>query len=454
MKTQSRKLIPAMLTWLLIAAMLLVSLPLCVSADDAGLDREPSLKDDLIIHYDFKGNTIEEQLSDKAVADGVATNLSVINTAVTLDANGNVTNTKDNSLVSISNGVISAGNDGGYAQYGSKRFGVTTGSTADTKKIHIQNTPTELTWYMRVSIEDFQNWTVLLGMRNTTTNHRVGMLNIDDTNNLEFISSGIVGNEWQHNEVAKSNLTFAEDSNGKWVELAVVRTPASAANSNDKFCIYVWNGTAWAQQGNNIGCATAHNTYSSENLVMSLFANVNGSFEGWNQNLLKYDDVRVYTKALSTDDLKVVHNEVVEVTPAVVDNSDIVFKGIQRSTNTTGEPATYSVRLIAEVKQSVIVANETYAGFNVTINGTTKRLPVDVYFTKLLAQTEKTGEQQEITPREGYVLIAIVIDKITTDALNMTVTPYLTVSEADTKNVRTVDIALSGGKVTSCTWAD
>ncbi len=112
-------------------------------------------------------------------------------------------------------------------------------------------------------------------------------------------------------------------------------------------------------------------------------------------------------------------------------NYDLVIRGVQRSANTTGN--TYSLRLIAEVSKAAITDNETIAAFDVTVGGVTKNLSVNKYYTKLLAQSDD-GTQKEILPRqEGYVLIAIVIDNIPTDAtIEMTVGAYITTGSTTT----------------------
>ncbi len=110
-------------------------------------------------------------------------------------------------------------------------------------------------------------------------------------------------------------------------------------------------------------------------------------------------------------------------------HKNIVFRGVQRSVNTTGsgENATYSLRLIAEVKKSVITDGQTLAAFDVMVDGVKKNLSVNKYYTKLLAQDDD-GSIQAIVPRAGataedeYLLIAIVIDNIPADAsIEMTV---------------------------------
>ncbi len=107
----------------------------------------------------------------------------------------------------------------------------------------------------------------------------------------------------------------------------------------------------------------------------------------------------------------------VEITPETV----IAFRGTQRSNNADGE---YSLRFVAEILESKVSGGNTKAGFDVTVNGVTHRIPVTHYYDTLLAN-EGNGITTEIRPLyEGHVLIALVIENIDADTIDICAAPY------------------------------
>ncbi len=129
-------------------------------------------------------------------------------------------------------------------------------------------------------------------------------------------------------------------------------------------------------------------------------------------------------------------------------SASVKFVGAQQSIDKT------QLRLIAMVKESAIVAGSTFAGFEVSKDG---RAAVDLasnyYYTKLLAQEDGETAMTEITPAEGYVLIAVVITGIPTDQdITFTVTPTLsTMAEGELVNSATVEIKSA---VAAVAWAN
>ncbi len=101
----------------------------------------------------------------------------------------------------------------------------------------------------------------------------------------------------------------------------------------------------------------------------------------------------------------------------------VFFRGAQRSSNATDK---YSIRLIAEINKQQIIADSTYAGFDVTVNGNTQHIPVSKYYTKLLAQNGDEEGMSEIVPTSGErVLIALVIENIPEgQTVDFYVSPY------------------------------
>ncbi len=132
----------------------------------------------------------------------------------------------------------------------------------------------------------------------------------------------------------------------------------------------------------------------------------------------------------------------------------IAFRGIQRSKNESGN---YSIRFVAEILASKVEGGNTYAGFDITVNGDKKkRLPVSKYYTKLLANIEQ-GISEDIVPTSGYVLIALVLENIDLDNVDICAQPYymeMNVDEqemfADAADIRIADEKPYAVKLTNC----
>ncbi len=93
----------------------------------------------------------------------------------------------------------------------------------------------------------------------------------------------------------------------------------------------------------------------------------------------------------------------------VTDTASVQFLGVQRTEAVSG---TYSLRLIAQVKKSLIDDAATSAAFNIAVgSGTANAHAVSSYYTSLTAQGEN-GEAVAITPDANYVLLAVIIKNI------------------------------------------
>ncbi len=136
----------------------------------------------------------------------------------------------------------------------------------------------------------------------------------------------------------------------------------------------------------------------------------------------------------------------------------IKFMGVQRSNNIgEGDSASYSLRLVATVKESLLEDGNAFAGFNIAVNGDEAKLASNFYYTQLNAQGVD-GLNKVITPKyDGYVLIAVVIEAIPVDTnsdMTLTVTPYLTVDTVEQSPVRSANVVLSGTNEPVVTWAN
>ncbi len=88
--------------------------------------------------------------------------------------------------------------------------------------------------------------------------------------------------------------------------------------------------------------------------------------------------------------------------------NSIAFRGIQRTADKDGK---YSLRIIADVRCSV-VESATSASFYIKLGSNSeKEFDISKYYTKLLAQGDG-GEMAVITPKDGYVLLAVIINNI------------------------------------------
>ncbi len=226
-----------------------------------------------------------------------------------------------------------------------------------------------------------------------------------------------------------------------WLNIVVVRTPASKLDGQDTFTLYVLVGNTWVNFGSK-AAGYNHNALDSSTLVLGLFGGANGSGEGGKTNV-QYDDVRIYNKALTLNDLNTL------VTPTSVN-----MLGAQRSMNTFDNNQSYKVRLVAQINGNAW----TDAGFKVTANdGTdlgTQDLKVNVAYTSILAQ-EDGGLNNVITASEGCYLISIVIEGIPVakDTLTLTVTPYASDGTTPVEG-KAVVITLENAQITSITWAN
>ncbi len=417
-------------------------------------DRTPNLDDSLLIHYDFEGT---DPLADKA--GDVKTNLSLTVANPTFndaDADGNM---------SLASSCIQT-----YDQWGSFTFadgtviskqptlakvGLVTGITADTKEI--MKPQTSGTWFARVKLApatNGQNGQNILGFRRAKSDAGLRPMALYYNIAADSIWGAKDGfglslnNQWPIHQSAAINI--AAD---RWVELAVIRT-WTGEQYHYSLTYFDTTASKWTEI---ISLNTTHHN-SSDEVVLSLFAEFNAAGSDPDSRMQPasgYDDVRYYTTALTTADLTEVRNEVLKVNVETPATDPVIFRGAQRSKNVTNtEGNTYSIRLIAEIRVEDIKA-DTYAGFKVANNGgETKGLAASKYYTKLLAQDPADATvMKEVTPSEGYALIAIIIDNIPADAAQrtFTVTAY-TRNGANETLARTANVVMEGELIKAVTW--
>ncbi len=391
------------------------------------------LSSNLLIHYDFEGGDWATVLADKA--GDVKTNLSVLDGINATVENGAVTNVLTDAsaieaIFKAEGGVLSA--------VGSEKTNVIAGGfTADSAAIHVNDTPTELTLYLRVKVTDWAGWNTIFTMRTTspapaytTANNRIFNIEFDSATNVNMYAG--------YQKVTSSSTVLDSDGDG-WVDIAVVRTPAAAAAGFDTLTLYAMTGTAWS----NLGSATydfKHNTMDSSTLLFGLFGGANGGKEG-NYTNVAYDDIRIYNKALTASELASVSADVA--------GGNVNMLGVQRSLNDNSD-GSYDLRLVATLKGE----NWKKAGFKVSLTSEkTVYLPVTAAYTSILAEGDG-GMNSVITAPQGSYLIAVTLTDIPAsyDAMSIDVTPYA-VEGSNTANGKDAVISLKNGGIVSVTWA-
>ncbi len=100
----------------------------------------------------------------------------------------------------------------------------------------------------------------------------------------------------------------------------------------------------------------------------------------------------------------------------------IVFRGVQRTADNGGK---YSLRVIAEVERSV-AESASVAAFGIKLGANTeKEFNITKYYTTLTAVGDN-GEMAVITPKDGYVLLAVIINNVpSSSAEGLTVGAYV-----------------------------
>ncbi len=402
------------------------------------------LQDNLLIHYDFEGDTWSDQLSDKA---GTNTFLTPVNKGSTNAITGEVSDsdfvvldeTKAKTFFKIENGVATSLQSGATNPANGLLTGAAliSGITADTKAI--QTAESSVTWFMRVNLPA-STQCIPLNFRNTSTGVN------ERPFSMEYNGVGGSMNLYIPTDATGSATTAnvgALYTAGKWMDMAFVRSYNTDTSKYDYTFFYKAVGDfAWT-----IGAQTSQSAIPTSNAsIISLFANAQNQQEAiWALTKdISIDDVRVYNTALTVEQLDIITNA----------QSNVTMLGAQRSKNTFDNNQSYKVRLVAQINGNAW----TDAGFKVTANdGTdlgTQDLKVNVAYTSILAQ-EDGGLNNVITASSGCYLISIVIEGIPVakDNLTLTVTPYASDGTTPVEG-QAVVITLENAQITSITWAN
>ncbi len=377
----------------------------------------PELEKHLLIHYDFQGSTLTEQLQDKA--GSVGTDLFAVKDSY------------DNRMDDTAAGEYFEGTDGVLGALKTAQVSLVSESTADT--LAMQSGAGTL--FLRVKVPDAKAWRVLLNFRKTNVtaygNNRPFHIDLDANNNLGFTVNNSAG--------VKTGEPIRYDEE-RWAEIALVRT---YTGERYQFALKTRLGDEWVI----LATAQTYSLASADGVLISLFSectmypSIGNTCAG-----MAYDDVRYYDKALTDDELNSIFNS----------GRAVTARGVQRSTDTVGENGTYKVRLVAEIEGDAWQA----AGFRVKlsadgIEGKTAIMPVTQAYTSLLAQTDG-GISQVVRATEHSYLIAVVIEGIPVngyDRIALTFTPYA--SDAyGTVDGRTAIVTMEAGRITSAVWAD
>ena len=283
--------------FLLFAAVLIGCVPMSLWAEGT-LDREVSIADNLLIHYDFEENEKGGVLDDKA--GNVNSSLAVVTAGFTVTEDGKIPEAALADEETVQNHFLF--HDGTVSFSGSSRtqIAMATGITSDTQAIQA---PGSGTWYFRLKLAN--GFTILNFRKNPAQDSRPIYLYYE---NSAFQSAVING----ASAATSSQVDVGADV---WVDLAIVRT-YDAGNQNSPYRYsYQYRGFdgGW-QEVLTIGCQTLD---SSEDVILSLFAECCNGQEllGWCAPGSVYDDVRYYNTALTAEELSGIADVLAETDP-------------------------------------------------------------------------------------------------------------------------------------------
>lgn len=369
MMIRMKKLLSAVLAGLMLLSVM-ASIPVTATAQTTA----EALADNLLIHYDFEGDTAEEALKDKA--NGAA-------------------NKKQNDLTVYSNGS-------GTIDSFTFENGIVTSNSADALLVskHTSggtddmwvNTTESVTWFVRYCVNSDYNFTagdayvfemghtpsdytlrrnsMYLDLRKATGATRWSGWNVDCPKNSEFYYNDITTNLWK---------------NFSWVNVAITRTYNATTNQYD-FVLKAYNDDlvqiAMDTHSDEVLATNACPElsffgYYSENRAVSA-ANLANSFA----NGLSIDDFRLYNVALSDAQVKnLIDSELVDHSYA---NKLLVHYTFEGETPEAAlkDKATGTANTVSDDLAVFTTANGTLADFTfsdgiVTSNSTNALLLAD-----------------------------------------------------------------------------
>lgn len=293
----------------------------CLIVPTAAADSATSLDSHMIIHYDFEGATIEEQLKDKATAGSSSDNLVY-----------NGTDAERAEKLSIANGVAHLKGFAGLMA----DFRDANKSTAGADLPN--NTTGEYTYYFDFKVygdgaskggfRDFFNlyeFGTSGGIAQRWIRLYFGNCSANGTKDLSFVSPGTGG-------TAKV-LTTIPAIDGNFVQIAVtMKWDATTSKWNYK-------GYMSMDQGQNYYMVMEYSADNAENYLAAAHALCLGN-RSQNANVAveyDYDDVRVYNKALTAEELVSIKNPAAEETTTEEVTTE---SATTENTDTTTEEAT------------------------------------------------------------------------------------------------------------------
>ena len=384
------KWISAFLAGVMMLSMLVFT-PMTVTADAT----IASLDDNLVIHYDFEGSG-NEAFRDKAsgAASKISDNLTLKCAAREAD-------------FTVADGIVTSSSDCASVLYA--------GSSTDIKSIStFTDTASDATWFVR---------------------YKMNGTSLTESDGFVF--------DFNHINTYTMMYDLRKDGQVRWRGWATTGNASVAAGAG------LWNGAGWVNASvtrsydantqqytftlrayddalNSKTVATQvvnkNEVVSYSDVTLALFGFFNeGSQSGYGfAKELSIDDVRIYNTALSAADVE-----------AMIRSEFIVTNiGAQKAVGTN---VGNKVRLVAEIKGYDYKA----AGFKVsaTWDGKIESAEIDLgcsyAYTSLFAEDEGGNIEPIVPTREGYYLIAVIIDNIPTDKINLKLTfqPYVVTAD-------------------------
>ncbi len=369
-----------------------------------------SVEENLIVHYDFEGIDLATQLSDKAPAGTSKENINVYNTTAKdeLTVTDGVAHIK--SIANPSGGTNSPYYSNGFtAQFHENALTDPSKSGADI----VQNTTGEYTFYINFNVKG--DGLTTGGFRDcfrvseTNSSHLIRFYagNCNTTNKTKtftFASSALAG---------KENTTLPYEGTSFFRYAVTMKWNETTSQWDYKAYLSKDNGKNYTSVME-ASAANAEDYLTTATMLTFGSKNVKGAVEYY------FDDIRIYNKALSVDELPKGNADFDIAENA---NTGAILHGIQTSVNK--DSGTYSVRFVGSVDS----LNYKTAGFTITAHGGAYKwdMPTAEVYQTLLANTD--SGIKEITAAsmrgEGAYLYALSITDIPVgQGILFVVSPY------------------------------
>lgn len=311
MLTKNKRLV-TLLSLLLVATMLIPATPVFATAEN-GQTTAQSLADNLLLHYDFEGESFEAALKNKSAKTvGVADDLQmrmIKNEAVAVSEDYDT-------YFTLQNGIMTSKvNDEVNDDLVALRSGGNSNTSANIKKVTGSNSQS-VTWFVRYYVAD--NY--------TSTNSDVGVFDADYNVTLAYgyrhPVAATSGNPSETRFYAHGTNNKDADGRtlGAWRNTVATKTYNASTGKYDFSELTFDDGMNIINQqtvsdvsvGNNVGTIALFAFYydglSGSNVI-------NGSFKG-----LSIDDFRIYDTAISAEDAKALVAEEFVSTPTLSEN--------------------------------------------------------------------------------------------------------------------------------------